>query len=150
MISADARSGPPRLRRIVGNDSPVASHLAFEQTVSNFREILGTHTGAKYFPDHNSKSEDSLGHDPALTGHRETHQVADLATGNQGAGEELEVAALLKALRSSTPITIALSDDYSAVPFRVPKPIVMLSWFWLTEAWVSLTTPQLFGLTEVN
>ena len=47
-----------------------------------------------------------------------------------------EIAALLMAQRARTPIAIAVAQDYTSVPFRVPRPFIVLGWFWVTDAWV--------------
>lgn len=52
--------------------------------------------------------------------------------------EEDAVEALLVAQRAHTPIAVAVTQDYTEVPFKVPRKVVVLGWFWLIDAWVSL------------
>lgn len=61
-------------------------------------------------------------------------QKPDLDLAN--AGEKPEITALLMAQRARTPVAVAVAQDYSAVPFKVPRPLVVLGWFWITDAWV--------------
>lgn len=56
--------------------------------------------------------------------------------------ESAEIQALCKAQRARTPIVITVADDYSDVPFKVPRKFVVLGWFWVVDAWVNL--PWLF------
>jgi hypothetical protein len=51
--------------------------------------------------------------------------------------EAPEVAALLLAQRARTPVAIAVGQDCTVVPFKVPRPFVVLGWFWVADAWVS-------------
>lgn len=51
--------------------------------------------------------------------------------------EAPEVAALLLAQRARTPVAIAVGQDCAVVPFKVPRPFVVLGWFWVGDAWVS-------------
>ncbi|EIW65753.1 hypothetical protein TREMEDRAFT_74911 [Tremella mesenterica DSM 1558] len=52
-------------------------------------------------------------------------------------GEESgEIEALLKAHRARSPLALAVSHDYSAIPVHIPKPIIVLGWFWVTDAWL--------------
>ncbi|WWD15727.1 hypothetical protein CI109_100149 [Kwoniella shandongensis] len=64
--------------------------------------------------------------------------------------EAPEIAALLMAQRARTPIAIAVAQDYTAVPFRVPRPFIVLGWFWVTDAWLEPVMPdlQLFGASK--
>jgi hypothetical protein len=50
------------------------------------------------------------------------------------------IEALILAQRARTPIAIAVAQDYSAVPFKVPRPFVVLGWFWVLDAWVSASS----------
>ncbi|WVF72399.1 hypothetical protein IAT40_007214 [Kwoniella sp. CBS 6097] len=57
--------------------------------------------------------------------------------------EEPAVAALLKAQRYRTPIAVAVAQDYAAVPFKVPRPLIVLGWFWIVDAWLEPVMPDL-------
>lgn len=50
--------------------------------------------------------------------------------------ESPEVEALLMTHRARVPIALAVAQDYSGVPFRVPRPFIALGWFWIVDAWV--------------
>jgi hypothetical protein len=52
--------------------------------------------------------------------------------------ETRETAALLMAHRARTPIAIAVSHDYTGTVWKVPRPYIMLGWFWVTDAWVRI------------
>ena len=52
--------------------------------------------------------------------------------------ETPDIAALLKAQRARTPVAIAVTQDYSGAPFKLPRPFVVLGWFWVADAWVGL------------
>lgn len=54
-----------------------------------------------------------------------------------GGPEDDELEALLVAQRARTPVAVALAQDYSEVTFKVPRPFVLLGWFWVVDAWVS-------------
>ncbi len=62
--------------------------------------------------------------------------VSDPSTIASGRVEAPEIAALLKAQRTCSPIAIAVAQDYSSAPFKVPRPFVVLGWFWVVDAWV--------------
>lgn len=49
--------------------------------------------------------------------------------------ETAPVEALLMANRARTPVALAVGHDYPGVPFKVPRALVVLGWFWITEAW---------------
>jgi hypothetical protein len=49
------------------------------------------------------------------------------------------VAALLMAQCARTPVALAISQDYAGVPFKVPRPFIVLGWFWIVDAWVSVS-----------
>jgi hypothetical protein len=51
--------------------------------------------------------------------------------------EAPEIEALLMTHRARVPIAVTVAHDYSAVNWRVPRPFVVLGWFWITDAWVS-------------
>lgn len=53
------------------------------------------------------------------------------------ADEEELVEALLLSQRARIPIALAVTQDYSGAPFKVPRGAVVLGWFWLVQAWVS-------------
>jgi hypothetical protein len=55
----------------------------------------------------------------------------------EGIPEEREIEALLMAQRARTPMAIAVAQDYTEPPIKVPRAFVVLGWFWLTDAWVS-------------
>ncbi|OCF35309.1 hypothetical protein I316_02855 [Kwoniella heveanensis BCC8398] len=57
--------------------------------------------------------------------------------------EEPAVSALLKAQRYRTPIAVAVAQDYAAVPFKVPRPLVVLGWFYIVDAWLEPVMPDL-------
>lgn len=46
-----------------------------------------------------------------------------------------EVEALLRAHRARIPVAVGMSEDWTLVPFRVPRPFTILGWFWITDAW---------------
>lgn len=48
-----------------------------------------------------------------------------------------EIEALLMSHRARIPVAIAVAQDYSGLPFRLPRPFVVLGWFWIVDAWVS-------------
>jgi len=48
-----------------------------------------------------------------------------------------EIEALLMSHRARIPVAIAVAQDYSGLPFRLPRPFVVLGWFWVVDAWVS-------------
>ena len=50
--------------------------------------------------------------------------------------ESAEIDALLLAQRARLPIVLVVASDYSAAPFKVPRRIIVLGWFWIDEAWV--------------
>lgn len=50
------------------------------------------------------------------------------------------VEALLAAHRLRRPVGVAVAQDYSSTSFKVPRPFVVLGWFWITAAWVSTFT----------
>lgn len=67
---------------------------------------------------------------------------ADAVNGANGASEppppaqESEpVEALLMAQRAKTPVVVAVAHDYESVVFKVPRPVVVLGWFWVVDAW---------------
>nr|XP_019013326.1 uncharacterized protein I206_01392 [Kwoniella pini CBS 10737]OCF52107.1 hypothetical protein I206_01392 [Kwoniella pini CBS 10737] len=68
-------------------------------------------------------------------------QKPDLDLAN--AGEKPEITALLMAQRARTPVAVAVAQDYSAVPFKVPRPLVVLGWFWITDAWLEPIMPDI-------
>ena len=51
--------------------------------------------------------------------------------------EAPEIEALLMSHRARIPVAIAVAQDYSGLPFRLPRPFVVLGWFWVVDAWVS-------------
>nr|XP_018264086.1 uncharacterized protein I303_03964 [Kwoniella dejecticola CBS 10117]OBR86244.1 hypothetical protein I303_03964 [Kwoniella dejecticola CBS 10117] len=57
--------------------------------------------------------------------------------------EQPEVAALLMAVRARTPVAVAVAQDYAAVPFKVPRPFIILGWLWITDAWLEPVMPDL-------
>ncbi|WRT66916.1 uncharacterized protein IL334_003881 [Kwoniella shivajii] len=57
--------------------------------------------------------------------------------------ESPEVAALLMAQRARTPVALAIAQDYDAVPFKVPRPLIVLGWFWIADAWLEPVMPDL-------
>ncbi|WWC85264.1 uncharacterized protein L201_000126 [Kwoniella dendrophila CBS 6074] len=57
--------------------------------------------------------------------------------------EAPEISALLMAQRARTPIAVAVAQDYSSVPFKVPRPFIVLGWFWITDAWLEPVMPDL-------
>ncbi|WVQ98537.1 hypothetical protein IAU59_005663 [Kwoniella sp. CBS 9459] len=57
--------------------------------------------------------------------------------------EEAHVSALLRAQRYRTPVAVAVSQDYAAAPFKVPRPLVVLGWFWIVDAWLEPVMPDL-------
>jgi len=52
--------------------------------------------------------------------------------------EAPEVEALCMAQRARTPVALAIAGDWSESPFRVPRKFIVLGWFWIADAWVSL------------
>ncbi|KAJ9108574.1 hypothetical protein QFC19_002290 [Naganishia cerealis] len=46
-----------------------------------------------------------------------------------------EIEALLRAHRARTPVAVGISEDCILVPFSVPRPFLILGWFWITDAW---------------
>ncbi|KAK4687126.1 hypothetical protein P7C73_g2983, partial [Tremellales sp. Uapishka_1] len=50
--------------------------------------------------------------------------------------ETPEIEALLRTQQSRTPIAVVVTQDYSAAPWKVPRPFIVLGWFWVTDAWV--------------
>ncbi|WWD01676.1 hypothetical protein V866_008622 [Kwoniella sp. B9012] len=65
---------------------------------------------------------------------------------NSTVGEDVkeapEVEALLMANRARTPVALAVAQDYTAVPFKVPRPFIVLGWFWITDAWPEPVMPE--------
>jgi hypothetical protein len=53
--------------------------------------------------------------------------------------ESPEIEALLLAHRARTPVGVAVAQDYAPTPFCVPRPFVVLGWFWIIDAWVRFT-----------
>ena len=51
--------------------------------------------------------------------------------------EAPEIEALFMSHRARIPVAIAVAQDYSGLPFRLPRPFVVLGWFWIVDAWVS-------------
>lgn len=54
-----------------------------------------------------------------------------------GPRESEPVEALLMAQRAQTPVAVAVSEAYQDVPFKVPRPYIVLGWFWIIDAWVA-------------
>lgn len=52
--------------------------------------------------------------------------------------EASEIEALCMAQRARTPVAVALASDWSDSPFRVPRRFIVLGWFWVADAWVSV------------
>jgi hypothetical protein len=50
--------------------------------------------------------------------------------------ESPEIEALLLTHRARTPIAVAVAQDYAHTPFCVPRPFVVLGWYWIIDAWV--------------
>lgn len=50
--------------------------------------------------------------------------------------ESSEIEALLLTHRARTPIAVAVAQDYAHTPFCVPRPFVVLGWYWIIDAWV--------------
>ena len=50
--------------------------------------------------------------------------------------ESPEIEALLMTHRARTPIALAVAQDYPYTPFQLPRPFVVLGWFWIIDAWV--------------
>lgn len=66
--------------------------------------------------------------------------VADTAPVRASAKREPEapeIESLLMTHRARIPIALTVAQDYSGVPFRVPRPFIALGWFWIVDAWVS-------------
>jgi len=61
--------------------------------------------------------------------------------------ESPEIEALLLTHRARTPIAVAVAQDYAHTPFCVPRPFVVLGWYWIIDAWVRFTNkkPGLFA-----
>ena len=57
--------------------------------------------------------------------------------------EAPEIAALCMAQRARSPVALAIADDWSGSPFRVPRKFIVLGWFWVADAWVSEPMPKL-------
>lgn len=56
------------------------------------------------------------------------------------------IEALLMAQRAQTPVAVAVANDFTEVPFKVPRPVVTLGWFWIVEAWVEpVESPDTVG-----
>lgn len=55
--------------------------------------------------------------------------------------ESTEIEALLMTHRARVPLALSVAQDYSAVPFRVPRPFIALGFFWIVDAWVSRLAP---------
>jgi hypothetical protein len=64
------------------------------------------------------------------------------------ARESYEIEALCAAQRLRSPLAIAVAEDYSATPFKVPREFIVLGWFWVIDAWVSQTFSQGDAVTE--
>ena len=62
--------------------------------------------------------------------------------------EAAEIEALCMSHRTRTPVAIALGNDWSEAPFRVPRRFIVLGWFWVADAWVSGMPPVLSLLTD--
>ncbi|WVW83383.1 hypothetical protein I302_105402 [Kwoniella bestiolae CBS 10118] len=56
--------------------------------------------------------------------------------------EAVEIEALLMAQRARTPVALAVAQDYLAVPFKAPRPFIVLGWFWITDAWLEPVMPD--------
>jgi len=50
--------------------------------------------------------------------------------------ESPEIEALLMTQRARTPIAVSVAQDYPQTPFNLPRPFVVLGWFWIIDAWV--------------
>jgi hypothetical protein len=51
-----------------------------------------------------------------------------------------EIDALLRAHRARTPIVVGISEDTTLVPFQLPRPFIILGFFWITDAWPEPTS----------
>ncbi|ORX39673.1 hypothetical protein BD324DRAFT_678783 [Kockovaella imperatae] len=58
------------------------------------------------------------------------------ASSSADAHDPPEIAALLAAQRARTPVALCVTTDYRVAPFRVPRRMTVLGWFWVTEAWL--------------
>jgi len=65
----------------------------------------------------------------------EPNTAQKLPTSNR-ALESPEIEALLLSHRARTPIAVAVAQDYAHTPFCVPRPVVVLGWYWIIDAWV--------------
>ncbi|WVQ78260.1 hypothetical protein IAT38_000344 [Cryptococcus sp. DSM 104549] len=74
-----------------------------------------------------------------LVGHAAPQAIPDVSA----IDEAPEIAALIMAQRARTPVAVAVAQDYTAVPFRVPRPYIVLGWFWITDAWLEPVLPTL-------
>ncbi len=87
----------------------------------------------------------SVLHDaPAVTPIANGDHSASTSPKSKGVSDPVEapdIAALLMAQRARTPLAIAVAQDYSSCPFKIPRPFVVLGWFWLADAWVSEPSP---------
>jgi hypothetical protein len=67
--------------------------------------------------------------------------ITDILSGAEHR-EQLEpppLEALFLAQRARTPICLAVSEDYSGMPFSLPRPFMTLGWYWVTDSWTVLT-----------
>lgn len=59
-----------------------------------------------------------------------------------------EIDALLRAHRARTPIVVGISEDTTLVPFQLPRPFIVLGFFWITDAWPE-PTGEAWGDLEI-
>jgi hypothetical protein len=51
--------------------------------------------------------------------------------------------------RARTPIAVAVAQDYAHTPFCVPRPFVVLGWYWIIDAWVRITSNFLLAFADM-